>query len=162
MARGIHPFSSRTRKLSLFALMVLGWTRPGRRWRRRISLKPRCECIEAFSVLLRPRVKGHMPCFCLQVGEITYKEYAHSSTLGEPCLYPFLRSRRQRRALGASEDKVANAALPLHRRAVTFREDARRFGERSSCTPLLAAITPYDPRRFGESRGCGWSSGRSF
>ena len=39
MARGTHPFSSRTRKLSLLALKVLGWTRPGRRWHRRISLR---------------------------------------------------------------------------------------------------------------------------
>ena len=111
MARGTHPFSSRTRKLSLFALNVLGWTRPGRRWRRRISLKPRCECIEAFSVLLRLRIKGHMLCFCLQVGEITYKEYAHSSPLGEPCLCPFLRSRRQGEALGSSAYNGASTLL---------------------------------------------------
>lgn len=36
MAGGSHLFPSRTQKLSLHALMVLGWQRPGRRCRRRI------------------------------------------------------------------------------------------------------------------------------
>ena len=37
MARGIHLFPYRTQKLSLSALMVLGWKRPGRVGRRRIQ-----------------------------------------------------------------------------------------------------------------------------
>ena len=36
MARGNHLYPSRTQKLSLLALMVLGWKRPGRVGRRRI------------------------------------------------------------------------------------------------------------------------------
>ena len=36
IARGIHLFPYRTQKLSLLALMVLGWKRPGRVGRRRI------------------------------------------------------------------------------------------------------------------------------
>ena len=36
MARGSHLFPYRTQKLSLSALMVLGWKRPGRVGRRRI------------------------------------------------------------------------------------------------------------------------------
>ena len=39
MARGSHLFPYRTQKLSLSALMVLGWKRPGRVGRRRIPLK---------------------------------------------------------------------------------------------------------------------------
>ena len=39
MARGIHLFPYRTQKLSLSALMVLGWKRPGRVGRRRIPMK---------------------------------------------------------------------------------------------------------------------------
>ena len=35
IARGIHLFPYRTQKLSLLALMVLGWQRPGRVGRRR-------------------------------------------------------------------------------------------------------------------------------
>ena len=38
MARGSHLFPYRTQKLSLYALMVLGWKRPGRVGRRRIPL----------------------------------------------------------------------------------------------------------------------------
>ena len=38
-ARGIHLFPYRTQKLSLSALMVLGWKRPGRVGRRRIPIK---------------------------------------------------------------------------------------------------------------------------
>ena len=38
LAVGSHPFPFRTRKLSLPAPMVLGWNRPGRVGRRRISL----------------------------------------------------------------------------------------------------------------------------
>ena len=37
IATGPHPFPFRTRKLSLSAPMVLGWIRPGRVGRRRIS-----------------------------------------------------------------------------------------------------------------------------
>ena len=39
MARGNHLYPSRTQKLSLLALMVLGWKRPGRVGRRRIPKK---------------------------------------------------------------------------------------------------------------------------
>ena len=38
MARGSHLFPYRTQKLSLSALMVLGWKRPGRVGRRRIPI----------------------------------------------------------------------------------------------------------------------------
>lgn len=40
-AKGIHLFSFRTQKLSPSALMVLGWTRPGRVGRRRLQVKKR-------------------------------------------------------------------------------------------------------------------------
>ena len=40
-AKGIHLFSFRTQKLSPSALMVLGWTRPGRVGRRRLQIRKR-------------------------------------------------------------------------------------------------------------------------
>ena len=48
MARGIHLFPYRTQKLSLSALMVLGWKRPGRVGRRRIPIKVLVERLTPF------------------------------------------------------------------------------------------------------------------
>ena len=49
IARGIHLFPYRTQKLSLLALMVLGWQRPGRVGRRRDPERERLERQECFS-----------------------------------------------------------------------------------------------------------------
>ena len=54
MAVGSHPFPFRTRKLSPPAPMVLGWNRPGRVGRRRISNRKAPPCAGPF-VVLRPR-----------------------------------------------------------------------------------------------------------
>ena len=58
MARGSHLFPYRTQKLSLSALMVLGWKRPGRVGRRRIPMK----------VLVERLTPSFLYAFCLQKG----------------------------------------------------------------------------------------------
>ena len=76
-------------------------------------------------MLLRLRVKGHMPCFCLQVGEITYKEYAPTGfyrcvaskhhSLPSPCVgnSRVVRVGALTRCIAYGTDVLALRALPL-------------------------------------------------
>ena len=59
--------------------------------------------------------------FCLRLDEITYKEYAHSPSLAEPCLYPrsplsFMRARiavlMRRYSLKAEQLRTRSTRLP--------------------------------------------------
>ena len=57
MARGNHLYPSRTQKLSLLALMVLGWKRPGRVGRRRIPIGKLLQTATAFVLYFSAIVK---------------------------------------------------------------------------------------------------------
>ena len=120
MAKGSHLFSFRTQKLSPSALMVLGWTRPGRVGRRRLQLR---RAVDA-------RAQLHTPSMRLSRSVLKKQKSHHSLTA--------ILSKKSKLFLFV--DRVYRHTFAILLRVVTVRSPRRnRRMHKGICT--------YSPKR---------------